>query len=188
MKKILGLLFLLPLFAIAQKVITHTVGPKESLSSIGRLYNINGRELANYNKIDYDKGLSIGQVLKIPVINAKQADVPPNPPPAKLTAPIKEIPVKEAAVKQTPVKTVPALNEKGAPIYHTVGKKETLYHISTLYNKVPITDIKKWNHLTGDALNEGAKLIVGYTAAKQASPIAEQRVGISTWRDRLFPN
>lgn len=162
MKKIFGLLLLLPFFALAQKDITHTVGPKESLTSIGRLYNINGRELANYNKIEYEKGLTLGQVLKIPGKNAatKAATVPP---------PAKAVP---------PVKTVVAKTEKGKPIYHTVGKKETLYHISTLYNKVPIDDIKKWNNLTSDALSQGAKIIVGYTGAKNEKPVKEEVVEI----------
>lgn len=158
MKKIFDLLLLLPFFALAQKDITHTVGPKESLTSIGRLYNINGRELANYNKIEYEKGLTLGQVLKIPGKNAatKAATVPP------------------------PAKTViPAKTEKGKPIYHKVGKKETLYHISTLYNKVPIDDIKKWNNLTSDALSEGAKIIVGYTGGKNEQPVKEEIVEIS---------
>ncbi len=161
MKKLFCLLFLVPFFAVAQKVVTHKVGPKESLSSIGRLYNINGRELADYNKIDYNKGLSVGQILKIP---AKAADAVTN------TRAVKEIappPVKEKAVKEAPAaRTVTPANIKGAPIYHTVAKKETLYHISTLYNKVPIADIKKWNNLTGDALSEGTKLIVGYSKTK----------------------
>jgi murein DD-endopeptidase MepM/ murein hydrolase activator NlpD len=162
MKKIFGLLLLLPFFALAQKDITHTVGPKESLTSIGRLYNINGRELANYNKIEYEKGLTLGQVLKIPGKNAaaKAAAVPV---PAKIV---------------TPAKTVVAKTEKGKPVYHTVGKKETLYHISTLYNKVPIDDIKKWNNLTSDALSEGAKLIVGYTGTKKEQPVKEDVVEI----------
>jgi len=159
MKKLFFLLFLLPLLAAAQKTKTHTVGPKESLTSIGRLYNINGRELANYNKIDYDKGLTLGQVLKIPETNAPAAVV--NTPPVKIETPAKIPP---------PVKTVVVSNKSGTPIYHTVGKKETLYHISTLYNKVPINDIKKWNNLIGDALNEGAKLIVGYTTEKIVLP------------------
>ena len=156
MKRIFGLLLLLPFFALAQKDITHTVGPKESLTSIGRLYNINGRELANYNKIEYEKGLTLGQVLKIPGKNAatKTATVPP------------------------PAKTVVSKTEKGKPIYHKVGKKETLYHISTLYNKVPIDDIKKWNNLTSDALSEGANIIVGYTGAKNEKPAKEEIVEI----------
>jgi len=159
MKKFFCLLFLVPFFAVAQKVVTHKVGPKESLSSIGRLYNINGRELANYNKIDYDKGLAVGQILKIPV--KSDADIPKIPK-ETVTAPGKEKPVKETA----PAKNVTPADIKGTPIYHTVAKKETLYHISTLYGKVPVENIKKWNNLSSDGLTEGTKLIVGYTHTK----------------------
>ena len=65
MKKIIALLLCaLPLAAMAQK--THTVAAKETLFSIGRLYNVHPRALAEYNHIPFDKGLSLGQVLKIP--------------------------------------------------------------------------------------------------------------------------
>ena len=164
MKKLFTILFLAPLFVLAQstKYITHTVAAKESLSSIGRLYNINARELAKYNNIDYEKGLSLGQVLKIPATAAAKAV-------AKTPAPVAEVKV--------PAKTTVVNNQQGAPIYHTVAKKETLYHISTLYNKVPIADLKKWNNLTGDGLSEGTNLIVGYsnTPANNAAstPVAK---------------
>jgi LysM repeat protein len=156
MKKILILLFFTPLFSLGQgKYVTHTVAAKESLSSIGRQYNINPRELAKYNKIDYDKGLALGQVLKVPV-NGKTT-VP------KETVTPKEIAKQPVTETKTPKKNNTAASKGSIPIYHTVAKKETLYHISTLYNKVPIANIKKWNNLTGDGLNEGARLIVGYT-------------------------
>lgn len=45
----------------------HTVAPKEGLYSIGRLYNVNAKHLAVYNKIDFNKGLNIGQVIRIPL-------------------------------------------------------------------------------------------------------------------------
>lgn len=161
MKRFFIILFCLPLFALAQKEITHTVGPKESLTSIGRLYNINGRELANFNNIDYEKGLSLGQVLRIPATGAK-------------TTPAVASPV----VKKEPVVTKPVVKNNevaGSPIYHTVAKKETLYGISTMYGKVPIADIKKWNNLTADGLNEGMQLIVGYTA-KGTAPVVKNVV------------
>ncbi len=155
MKRLFILLFCMPLMVLAQnkKYITHTVAAKESLTSIGRQYNINGRELANYNHIDYDKGLALGQVIKIPVGETT-------------TAPVKTDPAKTVTVPAkvvVPAKPVAAGDEKGTPIYHTVARKETLYHISTLYNKVPIADLKKWNNLTTDGLSEGSQLIVGYT-------------------------
>ncbi len=174
MKKLCCLLLLVPFFAMAQKEITHTVGPKESLSSIGRLYNVNGRELANYNKIDYNKGLSIGQVLKIP----KTAGTPAVTPPVVTKTPeVKKGPEAKketVVVKEPEVKKEMTTEKNGTPIYHTVAKKETLYHISTLYNKVPVADIKKWNHLTSDALNEGAQLIVGYTKTTVAPVVKKE--------------
>jgi LysM repeat protein len=149
MKKLFSLLFLLPLFAVAQeKIINHTVVAKESYSSIGRLYNINGRELANYNKLEYEKGLSIGQVLKVPLKNS----------PVSVT--------QQPVVKTETVvpKTVPAPSKSGEAIYHTVASKETLYGVSKKYG-VTVADIKKWNNLTIDGLSDGAKIIVGYEAA-----------------------
>jgi LysM repeat protein len=162
MKKLFFIVFLLPLFAMAQKVITHTVGPKESLTSIGRLYNINGRELASYNKIDYDKGLALGQVLKIPVQDGHPKPQVLEPDRAKAAPVVKT----EATVKSPAV-----VKEHTAPVYHVVGKKQTLYAISKLYN-VSIADIKKWNNLTDDALTEGAKIIVGNGSNKNVAPVA----------------
>jgi LysM repeat protein len=141
-------------------VTTHTVGPKESISSIGRLYEVNGRVLANYNNIDYDKGLTVGQVLKIPPKGTTLDQV---------AAPVKEdvSKVKPPVAETEPVRRVVTKTEEGkTPVYHKVGKKETLYHISTLYGKVPVADLKKWNHLTSDTLIEGSNLIVGYSGTK----------------------
>lgn len=45
----------------------HTVAPKEGLFAIGRLYNIHPRHLAAYNKIDLNAGLTIGQIIHIPL-------------------------------------------------------------------------------------------------------------------------
>jgi LysM repeat protein len=142
MKKLFTIFFLLPLFVKAQeKIINHTVVAKESYSSIGRLYNINGRELANYNKLEYEKGLSIGQVLKVPV----KKDAVINIPVIKT-----EIPVSK-----------PIVTEGKEVLYHTVQAKETLYGVSKKYN-VTVADIKKWNNITVEGLNVGANIIVGY--------------------------
>jgi LysM repeat protein len=175
MKKVLSLLLFLPLFAIAQNK-THTVGPKESLSSIGRLYEVNGRVLANYNNIDYEKGLTIGQVLKIPPKGTTlPADVKPAEPKPVEVKPVEVKPVVVEPIKTEPAKTVVTkIEPTGTPIYHKVGKKETLYHISTLYNKVPIADIKRWNNLTGDGVNEGANLIVGYKVGTGTKSTAKE--------------
>jgi LysM repeat protein len=130
---IIFILVSLPLALFAQK--THTVAAKESWYSIGRMYNIHPRDLATYNNSSLDKGLSIGQVVKIPS--------------AGNAAPMPDIPAASASVPQ------PA----ATPLYHTVAPKEGLYSISKKYN-VSVADIKKWNNLSGDALTIGMKLQV----------------------------
>jgi LysM repeat protein len=143
MKKLLTLLFILPLFAFAQKTTTHTVVAKESFSSIGRMYNINPRELAKMNSLDYEKGLSIGQVIKVPV--TKVAVV-----------------AKPVVVKEVPVIKEKQVNKGKYPVKHIIAAKETLYGLSKQY-KTTVDDIKKWNNLTADVLKDGTEIIVGYS-------------------------
>lgn len=140
MKKILFLFLLVfPAILFAQRVIKHTVVAKESYSSIGRLYNINGRELAEYNNLDYSAGLSIGQVLKVPV--KAGTTIPTN----------------------TPAEPVEGTNQ---PIYHVLKQGESLYQLSRMYAPASVDDLRKWNNLTSDNLTLGDKLIVGYGKAK----------------------
>ena len=47
--------------------IDHTVSPKEGLFSIGRMYNVHPKAIAAYNKLDMSKGLTVGQVIHIPL-------------------------------------------------------------------------------------------------------------------------
>lgn len=48
--------------------VEHIVIPKENWYSIGRKYEISPREIAPFNGLSMDKGLSIGQTIKIPLI------------------------------------------------------------------------------------------------------------------------
>ena len=163
MKAILFSLLFLPLFICAQK--THTVGPKESIFSIGRLYNVHPRELAEFNNISFETGVKIGQVLNIPTVK-KMAPLPNNETPVvnkveqKVTPKIEEKPIEKVEMK----KTITSTENKGtSPIYHKVEKKQTLYQISKLFPSATIDNIKKWNNLTSDGLSEGMELIVGYS-------------------------
>lgn len=47
--------------------IEHNVQPKEGLYPIGRMYNVNPKFLAAFNQWDMSKGLSIGQVIQVPL-------------------------------------------------------------------------------------------------------------------------
>ncbi len=50
---------------------------------------------------------------------------------------------------------------------YTIGRNDTLWDISQRY-KVSVTDLKKWNGLTGNTIYPGRKLIVTEEAARQA--------------------
>jgi len=47
--------------------ILHTVEVKETLFSLGRLYNLSHKDIASANKLDAAAGLKVGQQLKIPL-------------------------------------------------------------------------------------------------------------------------
>jgi LysM repeat protein len=47
--------------------ITHIVAPKENFYSVSRLYNQPPKSIASFNKITMEKGLAVGQHLKIPL-------------------------------------------------------------------------------------------------------------------------
>ena len=150
MKFILLFLFSCPFFAGAQdKVLvvegtspdlylSHTVAVKENFYSIGRLYNISPKEIAPFNKLQLEKGLNPGQVIKIPLgkSNFFQSG----------TA---------------------ADDEAMIPLYHTVQEKEGLYRIGINHNKLPVETLKKWNHIKADAVSKGTKLIIGYLKVKK---------------------
>lgn len=138
-------IFLLPLFMFAQQsrlnvsgsgndlFLEHSVTAGENFYSIGRLFNIPPREIATYNKISMDKGLNVGQKIKIP-----------------LTA--------DNFVQNTNKTPAEAL----VPLYHTVSSGETLYRIGLNHKNVPLDEIKNWNRLPGDNVKQGEALIVGF--------------------------
>ncbi|MBS1927656.1 MAG: LysM peptidoglycan-binding domain-containing protein [Chitinophagaceae bacterium] len=163
MKFLFLLLFFIPFFAGAQ--ISHKVQPKETLYSLARKYNVHPRELAEFNNIPVNKGLELGQIIKIPT----KTHMDPLPPVGKTPELVKEPESKPEPVGNKTAVTKPT--EKGKyPMYHKVEKKETLYRISKMYPGVTLDDIRKWNDLTGDGLSEGMNLIVGYSNNPSAIP------------------
>jgi LysM repeat protein len=57
--------------------ITHTVAPKENFYSVGRLYNQTPKSIASFNNVVMEKGLTIGQRIKIP-LNEQNLDASGN--------------------------------------------------------------------------------------------------------------
>jgi LysM repeat protein len=138
----------LPLEAVSEQGIAslrHTVAPKENWYSIGRIYNLPPRTIADHNRLTIDKGLEIGQTLSIPLL------------PANFT--------------QTPPKA--AAGEALVPIHHTVKEKEGLYRIGQDHNRLSVDRLKALNGLTGDAISVGSRLVIGHLRVrKDQSPLA----------------
>ena len=128
--------------------LVHSIAAKENFYSIGRLYNASPHDIATYNNLVFEKGLTLGQSIKIPLTqnNFTQEEV------AK---------PEEALI----------------PLYHVVQAKEGLYRVSINYYKVPLDALKKWNKLQNDVVSNGTKLIVGYLKVlKDQSPLAGKDV------------
>jgi Lipoproteins len=131
--------------------ISHIVEPKENYYSIGRMYNVSPKDLAPYNELTFEKGLSLGQTIKIPLgpNNFSQGDAP-------------------------------AENEVLVPVYHIMKPKEGLYRVSVNYNKVPVDALKKWNKLSGESVSTGTKLIIGFLkVSKDQSPLATEAIHVN---------
>lgn len=117
----------------------HPVAAKETWYSVGRMYNVDPKLLAQYNHLTFSHQLVIGEELKIPL----------------------------TAVNFSQDGRKPA-GETLVPVFHIVKEKEWLYRISVNHNKVPIPVLEKWNHVTGDQVHAGLHLIVGYLKVKTA--------------------
>jgi LysM repeat protein len=125
----------------------HVVSPKESFYSIGRMYNVSPKELAAFNHLKAGSGLEIGQNLKVP-LNKNNF-------------------LQEGKANN---------NEALIPVYHRVTSGETLYRLGVNYNKVPLSSLKKWNHLTSDGVSVGTPMIIGYLKVdKSLSSLAKNK-------------
>ncbi len=150
MKKFILILLSIPLFVRAQQnsimiegtganiYVNHTAAPKENFYSIGRLYNISPKELAPFNKLSLENGLSIGQIIKVPL----------------------------KSVNFTQTNNI-AVDEIAVPVLHKMDINETLFQVSNQYGKVSVASLKKWNNLNSDDITKGQNLIVGYLKVKK---------------------
>lgn len=116
----------------------HTVVAKEGFFSIGRIYNVHPKFLADYNKLDINKGLNIGQVIHIPLTDTNFTQK----------------------------------RKTATPVYYEVGDKEGLLKVSNANNKVKLQSLREWNKLSGDNINAGSKLIVGFFLGTATPPVA----------------
>jgi LysM repeat protein len=128
---------------------THKVEAKESLFSLGRKYNLDPKVIAAFNNFPADKGLVIGQVVKIPSQGAK--------------------------VTAAPQTTQPT---GSSPVHHTVAKGETLFKIAKTYN-VSIEEIQKWNNLASANIPAGTTLRIYAKGQNEAASLATNNASTS---------
>jgi len=114
----------------------HTVTPKESFFSIGRLYNQAPKLIASFNNLQMEKGLAIGQTIKIP-LNSLNLDL-----------------AGSAVAGETLV-----------PLYHVVTKNETLFRISNNH-AAKVEAVMQWNNLSTNPIEPGRALVVGHLRVK----------------------
>jgi LysM repeat protein len=55
----------------------------------------------------------------------------------------------------------------GTPVYYTVGASDGLLKVSNEHKKVSIKNLKEWNNLSSDNIQEGANLVVGFLISKE---------------------
>ncbi len=116
--------------------INHTVFAKENYYSIGRLYNQSPKTISEFNNLTMEKGLSIGQKIKIP-LNAQNFE----------------------SVEK------PTNGEVLVPLKHVVAKGENIFKIGTQFNATAIS-IREWNLLSSDIVAVGAPIIIGRLKVK----------------------
>ncbi len=162
MKRLFFLFLFTPFFTNAQDklfvegvspnlYITHKVAAKENYYSIGRIYNISPRDIAPFNNLQLESGLSLGQSIKIPLNSSNFFQ-----------------------------NGTAEADETFVPVYYMVKGKEGLFRVSVNHNEVPLETLKQWNNLKSDAVKNGIKLIVGYLKVKTAlSSLAQRGIGTS---------
>jgi LysM repeat protein len=111
------------------------VGPKQSLFSILKRYNLSLSEFKSANS-DIQIPVKTGEIVYIPLHYLEES----NPAPKVIEEKVAESPAKEAEI-------------------HIVTPKQGLLSVANMH-KVTMAELRKWNNLTSDRLQEGQRLIV----------------------------
>jgi LysM repeat protein len=119
------------------------VGPKQSLFSILKRYNLSLSEFKSANS-DIQIPVKTGEIVYIPLHYLEES----NPAPKIVEEKAPESP-KEAEI-------------------HIVAPKQGLLSVANMH-KVTMAELRKWNNLTSDRLQEGQRLIVSDPAGSNSS-------------------
>ena len=130
--------------------ISHKVTAGESFYSVGRKYNQTPQAIADFNNLVSEKGLLLGQTIKVPLTSQNLA----------------------ASDKAEAGETI-------IPLYHVVAKNETLFRISNNLG-VAVPEVKLWNNLSSDEIAVGNPLIVGHLKLSANATATTQKIVAST--------
>ena len=124
------------------------VGPKQSLFSILKRYNLSLSEFKSVNT-DIQIPVKTGEIVYIPLHYLEES----NPAPKAIEEKVADVPKTDAP--------------KEAEI-HIVAPKQGLLSVANMH-KVTMAELRKWNNLTSDRLQEGQRLIVSDPAGSKSS-------------------
>ncbi|MHA8065665.1 LysM peptidoglycan-binding domain-containing protein [Aquirufa sp. ROCK2-A2] len=130
--------------------ILYKLGPKQSLFSILKKYNLSLTEFKQVNP-ETDIPVKTGEIVYIPLHYLEES-------PSILKNIDKTVAADNNPAPNTPEKTA-VLNDKKVEQYHIVKSKQGLLTIANLY-KVSMADLRKWNNLSSDKLQEGQRLLI----------------------------
>jgi LysM repeat protein len=150
--------------------ILYKLGPKQTLFSILKRYNVSLTEFKQVNP-ETDIPVKTGEIVYIPLHYLEES-------PSILKSIDKTI--------STDANTTSAVQEKSnAPTdkkeenFHIVKSKQGLLTIANLY-KVSMADLRKWNNLKSDRLLEGQRLIIQEPSMDKASLLLTKTEKIAT--------
>jgi len=128
---------------------THIVVKGETLYGISKTYKCSVSDLKIINPELVSEGVSIGQVLKVPVVQLELIDKP--------DVKVGEVTIKDPVDIYVIDHSQNTSSYNDSTVIHTVLKHETLYSVSKRY-MVSINSIKKLNDIKNNGVNVGDKL------------------------------
>jgi len=148
----------------AQQELKHLVKSGETLSGIAKHYHSTVGDIMRANGMTERSILQIGKTIKIPVAGSTSS---------------------KAAVEKSSAAKPASAKDMDAKL-HVVGPKETLYSISKKYG-VTVAQLKTWNDLRSDNIQENQKLIIIPQTKEQAARNAAEPE-IKTRSENIYRN
>jgi LysM repeat protein len=140
-------------------VIIHSVNPKESYYSIGRLYNVSAKDIQSFNKVQI---LQPGSVVKVPTQRPF------------------------VSVRPAVNKAANAQQQDDGLVDYKVGPKETLFAIARRFN-THVESIKQLNNMKGNSLAVGQVIKVKPGAGAPLPPVESVLESAKSDTDRVIP-